>query len=159
MKTLKVDLENLKKSNWTQEELKNVQLVADFVQKVMNEHDFVYVQENFGTSAYKQHNRNMPDGISGVVQTIQKLVKSSPAYTYDVKHISVDGNYVHFHSHVTLKEKHRGNPDVGFNIKDTWRIEDSGIVEHWDAIQPINSFMRFYAWIVGGKVANTNSLF
>lgn len=159
MKTLKVNVDSLKKSNWTESELKNVALIADFVQKVMNEHDFDYVQNNFGNNSYKQHNRNMSDGMKGVVQAVKDLVKTYPAYSYDVKHISVDGNYVHFHSHATLKEKHRGNSEIGLNIKDTWLVENGEIVEHWDAIQPINGFMRFYALMVGGKVANDNSLF
>lgn len=159
MNTLIVELTALKKPNWTAEELNNATLVADFVQKIMNEHDFEYVERTFGGSPYKQHNRSMTDGISGVVQSVKKLVKQSPAYTYDVKHISVDGDLVHFHSHVTLNEKHRGNPDYGFNIMDTWRIEEGNLVEHWDAIQPINGLMRLYAWMVGGKVANDNTLF
>lgn len=159
MEVLQVNIESLKKPNWSQEELRNAELVADFVQKVMNEHDFSYVMEKFSDSPYKQHNRGMPNGIKGVVDTIQKLIKSSPAYTYDVKDISVDGNYVHFHSHVTLNEKHRGNPEMGLNIKDTWRIDNDKIVEHWDAIQPIHGFMRLYAWMTGGKVVNSNTLF
>lgn len=159
MNTLAVDLNKLKQPHWTAEEVKHAELVSDFVQKLMNEHDFEYVEKVFGGNTYRQHNRNMSDGISGVIQTVKSLVKRSPAYTYDVKHISVDGDVVHFHSHVTLNEKHRGNPNVGFNIKDTWRIEEGAIVEHWDAIQPINGAMRFYAWMVGGKIANENTLF
>lgn len=159
MEILKVDLEKLKRSNWSQQELSNAEIVRDFVQRLMNDHDFKYVEENFGKNTYKQHNRSMTDGISGVLNTIKDLVKRYPDYTYDVKHMSVDGDYVIIQSHVTLNKKDRGNPNKGLNIKDTWRVENGKLVEHWDAIQPIDGFMRFYALMTGGKVANNNTLF
>lgn len=159
MEILKVDLEKLKRSSWSEEELSNAELVRDFVQHLMNDHDFTYIEDNFGKNPYKQHNRSMTDGISGVLNTIKDLVKRYPDYTYDVKHMSVDGNYVIIQSHVTLNRKDRGNPNKGLNIKDTWRVENGKLVEHWDAIQPIDGFMRFYALMTGGKVANNNTLF
>ena len=39
---------------------------------------------------------------------------------------------------------------------DTWKVENGKITEHWDAVQPIDGFMRFYFWmkptasIIGG---------
>lgn len=159
MERIQIDLETLKRPNWSEVELNNAQVVRDFVQQLMNNHDFKYVEENFGKNPYKQHNRSMTDGISGVLNTIKDLVKRYPDYTYDVKHMSVDGDYVIIQSHVTLNKKDRGNPNKGLNIKDTWRVENGKLVEHWDAIQPIDGFMRFYALMTGGKVANNNTLF
>ena len=159
MERIQIDLETLKRPNWSEVELNNAEVVRDFVQQLMNNHDFKYVEENFGKNPYKQHNRSMTDGISGVLNTIKDLVKRYPDYTYDVKHMSVDGDYVIIQSHVTLNKKDRGNPNKGLNIKDTWRVENGKLVEHWDAIQPIDGFMRFYALMTGGKVANNNTLF
>jgi len=76
-----------------------------------------------------------------------------------VKHIYADGDYVIFQSQVTLRKKHRGNPNKGLNITDTWKIIDGKIAEHWDSIQPIDALMRFIIWLNGGKVKNANGLF
>ncbi|MCI5056608.1 MAG: nuclear transport factor 2 family protein, partial [Flavobacteriales bacterium] len=108
---------------------------------------------------YIQHNRGMEDGMVGVIDFVSKFAKRYPEYSYDVKHIYVDGNHVIFQSHVTIKKKHRGNANKGLNIKDTWKVEDGKIVEHWDAIQAVDGFMRFYAWMAGGKIKNTNTLY
>jgi len=64
-----------------------------------------------------------------------------------------------FHSHATLDREHRGNDEKGMNIIDTWKIQDGKIVEHWDSIQALDGFMRFYAWISGGDIRNSNGVF
>ncbi|MEM7104920.1 MAG: nuclear transport factor 2 family protein [Bacteroidota bacterium] len=159
MDRLQVNIDLLKKDSWNEQEFKNAQLVTDFVQHLMNNHDFDYVLKEFDKGSYIQHNRSMPNGVGGVVAYIRNLVKRFPDYTYDVKHIYVDGAYVIFHSHATVNKKHRGNPQKGFNIKDTWKVEDGKITEHWDAIQPVEGFWRLYAWLFGGGSKNSNTLF
>ena len=155
----KIDFNSLKRENWSEQETKNAELVVDFVQHLMNDHDFDYVMENFDGGSYIQHNRSMPNGVSGVVEYVRKFVKSYPDFAYDVKHIYVDGQYVILHSHSTANKKHRGNAQKGLNIKDTWKVENGQLVEHWDAIQPIDGFMRFYSLIAGGGSKNANTLF
>ena len=71
----------------------------------------------------------------------------------------MDGDYVTFHSHATLKEEDRGNDQKGMNIIDTWKIENGKIVEHWDSIQPLDVFMRFYVGLNGGDIQNANGVF
>ncbi|MEM7132968.1 MAG: nuclear transport factor 2 family protein [Chloroflexota bacterium] len=159
MDTLKVNLESLKKDNWSNQELENVKLIVDFVQHLMNNHDFDYVMKTFNNDSYIQHNRGIPDGISGLVDLLKQLTKRYPDYVYDVRHIFADGDYVTFHSHATLNKNHRGNDKKGLNIMDTWKIEDGKIVEHWDALQPIDGFMRFYTLLTGGAIRNTNGVF
>ncbi|MEM6428431.1 MAG: nuclear transport factor 2 family protein [Deinococcota bacterium] len=159
MDTLVINLEALKKDNWSAKELENVRLIADFVQKLMNNHDFDLVLNEYDNAAYLQHNRGIPDGVRGVVSVVEQFAKRFPDYTYDVKHIFADGDYVSFHSHATLNKKHRGNDKKGLNIKDTWKVKDGKIVEHWDAIQPIDGFMRFYVWLTGGAIRNANGVF
>ena len=159
MDILKIELESLKKDNWSEQELENVNLVVDFVQHIMNNHDFDYILGKYGDTPYVQHNRTMPDGIKGVVGTVKQFSKRFPDFTYDVKHILADGDYVMLHSHATINKKHRGNDKKGLNIKDTWKITNGKIVEHWDAVESIDGFMRFYGLLTGGAVRNTNGVF
>lgn len=159
MNTPIINFEALKKSHWSAQANENVALVADFIQNLMNNHDFDYVLKKYDNNVYVQHNRNIPDGVKALVTYVKNFVKRFPAYSYDVKHIYVDGNYVTFHSHVTVNKKHRGNPNKGLNIIDTWEIVDGKISHHWDAIQPIDAMMRFIIWLTGGKVRNSNGLF
>ena len=154
-----INLQSLQKNSWTEQELANATLVADFVQNLMNNHDFDYILERYNDSSYVQHNRNLPDKITGLVGFLKEFVEDYPDYSYDVKHIYVDGDYVIFHSHATLKKDHRGNDEKGMNIVDTWRLDDGRIVEHWDSIQALDGFMRFYALISGGDIKNDNGVF
>jgi len=159
MDFIKIDLEKLKKDSWTAEEQKNAELVVDFVQNIMNNHDFEYVRNTFGGSRYKQHNQTMTDGLEGVLKVVSDFTKNFPEFTYDVKHIYVDGPNVILHSHATSKKAHRGNPQKGMNIMDIWKVENGQLVEHWDAVQVIHGFMRFYALMSGGKFRNENTYF
>ena len=162
MAGIKIDFDALKKEHWTAEDTKKANLVVDFIQHLMNDHDFEYMKKTFGQNQYIQHNQSMVNGIDGeeaVLGTIRKLIKRFPEYTYDVKHLYADGSFVIAHSHLTLYKKDRGNPKRGLNIIDKWRMEDGQIVEHWDAIQPIDRFMRFYNWVFGGGFKNTNTYF
>lgn len=156
---LVIDLNSLKKPNWTEQELNNAERVTDFVQNLMNNHDFDYILEHFNDSAYVQHNRNIPDKVTGLVGFLKEFVEDYPEYTYDVKHIYVDGDYVIFHSHATLNKEDRGNDQKGMNIIDTWRLEDGRIVQHWDSIQALDGFMRFYSLLSGGSIRNDNGVF
>ena len=61
-----------------------------------------------------------------------------------------------FHSHATLEAKHRGDDRKGFDIIARWRIADGQVVEHWDAIQPIDRFGRISVLMTGGTIRNAN---
>ena len=156
MDTLTVDIDQLRRPNWSAEEETNAANVAEFVQLLMNDHDFETLRARFGSAAYVQHNQGIADGIEGVLETVGSLVKRFPDYTYDVKHVFVDADIVTFHSHATLRKAHRGDPRKGFNITDRWRVVDGEIVEHWDSVQPIDLFARFYVLLTGGRVRNDN---
>ena len=157
--TIQIDLAALQKANWTEQEQKNAEVITDFVQNLMNNHNFEYVLKHYNDSAYTQHNRNLPDKVTGLVGFLQEFVEDYPEYSYDVKHIYVDGDYVIFHSHATLNKDDRGNDGKGMNIIDTWRLENGRIVEHWDSIQALDGFMRFYSLISGGDIRNDNGVF
>ena len=156
---VRIDLDRLKKKTWSDEEHKNAAVVVDFVQNIMNNHDFEYVRETYGGHPYKQHNQTMVDGLEGVLDTVSTFAKRFPEFSYDVKHMYVDGEYVTLHSHATSKKSHRGDPKKGMNIMDIWKVKNGQLMEHWDAVQPIDGFMRFYALISGGKFRNENTYF
>lgn len=155
----KIDIDVLKKAHWSDNDKKNVKTVLEFVQTLMNDHNFEKISSEYSGSPYKQHNRNIADGIEGIIKTVSDFVKNAPEFSYDVKRIYVDGEYVTIHSHATLKEKHRGHDSQGLNIVDTWKVVDGRLVEHWDAIQAINFSMRLYGLFFGGKVRNKNGVF
>ncbi len=145
--------------HWTQQEHENVMVVVDFFQHLMNEHDFEYTLEKYGGGRYTQHNRAIPDGMAGLVGYVKNLTKRFPEYSFDVKRIYADGDFVLLHSHSTLKAKHRGNEKKGFIITDTFRLENGKLAEHWDAIQPIDTFTRLLFLITGGAIGNSNPTF
>ena len=159
MDTIQINFNALKKDNWSEQEVKNVKLVIDFVQNLMNNHNFDYVAETFGNQVYTQHNRSIPDGITALIKYVKDFAKSNPDYTYDVKHIYADGDFVIFHSHATIRANHRGNDQKGLNIIDVWHIKNGQIAHHWDALQPMDGFMRFYNLLTGGKIRNANGVF
>ena len=159
MTTQTIDIEQLRRPTWSTEEAANAELVAEFVRLLMNEHDMDAVRRRFGSGPYRQHNHGIADGIEGVISTVGDLVKRFPDYSYDVKHVAVDGEMVILHSHATLRTSHRGNDRKGFNIIDRWRVVDGEIVEHWDSVQPIDRFGRLYALVSGGRVRNDNGTY
>lgn len=159
MGTIKIDLDNLKKDTWSEQEYENAVVVVDFVQNIMNNHDFDYIKKKYGNHKYRQHNQSMVDGLAGVLEVVSSFAKKYPDYTYDVKHLYVDGPFVTVHSHATTHKKHRGNPQKGMNIMDIWKVENGEITEHWDAVQPIHGSMRFLFWMIGGKFKNSNTYF
>lgn len=159
MNTIQLKFDALKKDNWSDQEVKNIKLVIDFIQNLMNNHDFDYVAEKFGNQVYTQHNRGIPDGMTALIKYVKDFTKSNPEYAYDVKHIYADGDFVIFHSHATIKARHRGNDQKGLNIIDIWLIKNGEIADHWDALQPMDGFMRFYNLMTGGKIRNSNGVY
>ncbi|MCU7844237.1 MAG: nuclear transport factor 2 family protein [Candidatus Thiodiazotropha sp. (ex Monitilora ramsayi)] len=155
----KIDIDTLKKAHWSTDAKNSAEAVLEFVQLLMNDHNFEEISRRYSGSPYRQHNRNIADGIEGVIKTVSDFVKNAPEFSYDVKHIYVDGEYVTIHSHATLRAKHRGDDSQGLNIIDTWKVVDGRLVEHWDAIQAISLPMRLYGLFFGGKVRNENGVF
>ena len=155
----KIDINEHLQGNWTKQETENVKVVVDFFQKLMNEHDFEYTLKTHGGGSYTQHNRAIPNEITGLIGYVKTLTKRFPDYSFDVKKIFADGDFVVLHSHTTMKAKHRGNEKKGFIITDTFKLKDGKLSEHWDAIQPIDFFSRFLVLMTGGSVGNNNPTF
>lgn len=155
----KIDVQQHIQENWTQQETDHVKVVVDFFQRLMNEHDFDYILKQYGNSSYIQHNRAIPNEISGLVSYVRQVTKRYPDYSFDVKRIIASGDFVVLHSHATFKAQHRGNEKRGFIITDTFRLNQGQLTEHWDAIQPIDGWTRFLFWMIGGKIGNNNPTF
>ena len=155
----KINFSSLQKNSWSNQEVENVKLVIDFIQHLMNDHDFDYVASRFGNNDYTQHNRSIPDGMKALIEYVKSFANRFPEYSYDVKHIYADGDFVIFHSHATIKAQHRGNDAKGLNIIDTWKINNGQIAQHWDALQPMDGFMRFFNLVNGGTVRNANGVY
>ncbi len=158
-KTPQIIFDKYAQKHWTKQETENVKVVIDFFQHLMNEHDFKYTLKKYGGGSYTQHNRAIPNEISGLVGYVKNLTKRFPEYSFDVKRVYADGDFVILHSHSTLKAKHRGNEKKGFIITDTFRLKNGKLVEHWDAIQPIDTSTRILFLLIGGAIENNNSTF
>ena len=154
-----IDIDTLTQPHWSDAERSNAALALRFVQLLMNDHDFDAVGKEFGAGQYTQHNRSMHNGIPGVIEAVEAVVKRFPGYSYDVKSIIASSDRVVFQSHATMRESHRGNDRKGFNIFDTWKVEDGALVEHWDSLEPIDLPMRLYFTLTGGRVRNSNGVF
>ncbi|USD67424.1 ester cyclase [Vibrio sp. SCSIO 43136] len=154
-----INLEQFKRDSWSDTETQNAEKIVDLVQNLMNTHDYDYVEKTFAQSTYKQHNRGIPDTLNGLLGYLRNFTKQFPEFSYSVKNIYVDGDYVTLHSHATLKKAHRGNDKKGMNIVDTWKISGNNIEAHWDAVQPLDWFMRLYTFLTGGAIRNSNGPF
>jgi predicted SnoaL-like aldol condensation-catalyzing enzyme len=159
MQEPKIEVKNYLQANWTKQETENVYVVVDFFQHLMNEHNFEYTLKTFGGGSYIQHNRAIPNDIDGLVDYVKTMVKRFPDYSFNVKKIFADGEFVILHSHTTLKAKHRGNEKKGFIITDTFKLKNGKLTEHWDAIQPIDFFSRLLMLVTGGTIGNDNPTF
>ncbi|BDD05523.1 nuclear transport factor 2 family protein [Aureibacter tunicatorum] len=158
-KTPQITFDNHVQKHWTKQETENVKVVIDFFQHLMNDHDFDYTTKKFGGRSYIQHNRAIPNEIEGVVGYVKTMINRFPEYSFDVKKVFADGNYVVLHSHATMQAKHRGNEKKGFIITDTFKLIDGKLAEHWDAIQPIDFISRLLMLATGGAIGNNNPTF
>lgn len=159
IQTPTIDLSKHLQDHWEPKEKENVSVVVDFFQHLMNEHNFEYTQNKYGGGSYTQHNRAIPNEIEGLIGYVKNMTKRFPEYSFDVKRIYADGDTVILHSHTTMRAKDRGNEKKGFIITDTFRLENGELREHWDAIQPIDTFSRVLFLMIGGKVENSNTTF
>ncbi|MCI4669190.1 MAG: ester cyclase [Bacteroidia bacterium] len=159
MEVNKIEINKLKKASWSEQDVAKAEFVIAFVQKIMNDHDFDYIREKYAEHRYKQHNRTMTDGISGVVEAMSHICERFPEFSYDVRHIYVDGDYVTLQSHVTLFAVDRANHQKGLNIYDTWKVVDEQIVEHWDSVEGIDEAAVQSAQRNVGVVRNENTPF
>ncbi|UII78780.1 nuclear transport factor 2 family protein [Flagellimonas sp. CMM7] len=154
----KIDFKKFYQAHWTIEERLKLEVVTDFVQGILN-HEFDQVIATYRDHPYVQHNRSVPSGIENIVNLNRKMASRFPEFFLDPKHVYLDGDFVIFHSHLTVKANHRGNEKKGLNVIDIWKISDGKIVEHWDSIQPLDFMSRLFTLITGGAIRNNDGVF
>ncbi len=154
-----IDFDTLARADWSESERANARQVHRFIQLLMNDHDFQSVREEFGGSPYTQHNRTMSDGLIGVLESVERLVRRFPEFSYDVKQMVSSGDRVVAFSHATMRSSHRGDDRKGMIIFDMWRLEDGALVEHWDSLQALDLPMRLFQAASSGRIRNGNGPF
>jgi len=152
-------LELFEQDHWSDDQKSKAGVVRDLVKLLLMDRDFDRFSAQFADHPYTQHNRLVGTGIDPLLQFTKLLMRVSPTFAADVKHVHIDGDFVLMRWHAVMKARHRGNDKKGLIIVDTWRIENGIIVEHWDAIQPLSLGLRFVFMLAGGGVRNNNGVF
>ncbi|QOD60311.1 hypothetical protein H9I45_13315 [Polaribacter haliotis] len=91
----------------------------------------------FSFKKYIQHNRDVGDGLSGLLWAMIKMSFQGNTITFKHNyHVIAEGNFV-----LSATEGYVGKEKTTFF--DFFRIENNKIIEHWDIIAPINEFLYF----------------
>lgn len=117
----------------TSEEERNLELVLEVVENVLNRTDSDAV-DRYMTPNYRQHSSMVADGPAGLKAFLAEGRKAYGRVEHDVKRAFVDGDHVCLHYHVR-----RFEGDDGFAVMDIFRVEGDRVAEHWDVIQPLVS--------------------
>ena len=99
--------------------------------------------EYISAEQYDQHNPDIKDGLSGIVEAVQYLTAQNNMFKYTKIHqVLGEGNFV-----LTVSEgEWSGKSQVFYDL---FRMKGGKIVEHWDVIQPVPT----------EGLANTNGMF
>jgi predicted SnoaL-like aldol condensation-catalyzing enzyme len=101
------------------------------------------ITEYISAEQYHQHNPDIKDGLSGIVEAVQQLTAQNNMFKYKKIHkVLGEGNFV-----LTVSEgEWSGKARVFYDL---FRMKNGKIVEHWDVIQPIPT----------SNLANNNGMF
>jgi predicted SnoaL-like aldol condensation-catalyzing enzyme len=109
----------------------NKTLVRSFVEDILVNGKMEKLASYFDGDNYIQHSPTIPDQLSGLGATLDKLAKQGVLLKYDKVHkVLGEGNFV-----LVVSEGHFGKDHNAFY--DLFRVESSKIAEHWDVIEPI----------------------
>lgn len=114
----------------------NRALIFQFIDQCMIREDGGAVKFfNFGL--YIQHNRDVGDGLSGLLWSMLKMKLQGKTIKFKHNyHIIAEGDLV-----LSATEGVVGDEKVAFF--DLFRIEENKIVEHWDLIAPIKDYTYY----------------
>jgi predicted SnoaL-like aldol condensation-catalyzing enzyme len=89
------------------------------------------ITEYISAEQYDQHNPEIKDGLSGIVEAVEYLTSQNNMFKYTQIHkVLGEGNFV-----LTVSEgEWNGTTNVFYDL---FRFENGKAVEHWDVIQPI----------------------
>jgi len=89
------------------------------------------ITEYISAEQYDQHNPQIKDGLTGIVETVQYLTSQNNMFKYTKIHkVLGEGNFV-----LTVSEGEWSGKKQAFY--DLFRMKAGKIVEHWDVIQEI----------------------
>ena len=129
------------KPHWTTEELEKFEVVVGFLQ-ALKSGDLNRINSDYGDHPYVQHNPTMENGMEGVLSEAKGMAAQFPNFFIDTKHVYLDGDFVIIQAHFAPFKEHRGDDTKGVNAIDVWKVVDGKIMEHWDALQPLNGSER-----------------
>lgn len=111
----------------------NKQLIKSFVEEVFVSGRMDQLENYFAGDNFIQHNPHIPDGVTGLRNTFEKLAVQGVFMRYNTIHkVLGEGNFV-----LVVSEGYFGVDYDSFY--DLFRVENDKIVEHWDVIEPITS--------------------
>ncbi len=101
------------------------------------------IAEYISAEKYHQHNPDIKDGLSGIIEAVKALTAQNNMFKYTKIHkVLGEGDFV-----LTISEGEWSGKKQAFY--DLFRFENGKAIEHWDIIQPIPS----------AKLANNNTMF
>ncbi|WP_341225329.1 hypothetical protein [uncultured Arcticibacterium sp.] len=113
----------------------NRSLIARFIDQCMIREDGG-ASKFFNFGLYTQHNRDVGDGVSGLLWGMLRMKRKGEVIKFKNNyHIVAEGNLV-----LSATEGYVANEKMAFY--DLFRIEKNKIVEHWDIIAPIKTFIN-----------------
>ncbi len=90
------------------------------------------ITEHISAEQYDQHNPQIKDGLTGIVEAVEYLTSQNNMFKYTKIHkVLGEGNFV-----LTISEG-EWNGGKKHVFYDLFRMKDGKIVEHWDVIQEI----------------------
>ena len=110
----------------------NKALAVSLIEDVLMGKNPSKIAEYISTEEYHQHNPQIKDGLSGIVEALQYLTSQKNMFKYTKIHkVLGEGNFV-----LTVSE---GEWNVGKKhaFYDLFRLKNDKIVEHWDVIQEV----------------------
>lgn len=114
----------------------NRALIARFIDQCMIREDGG-AAKFFNFRLYVQHNRDVGDGLSGLLWGMLKMsLKGNKIKFKHNYHVIAEGNLV-----LSATEGYMG--DEKYTFYDLFRIEENKIVEHWDIITPTDNFLYY----------------
>ncbi len=115
----------------TEQEEKNVKLVVDFYDTVINGQQYERAGE-FLHDSYIQHKPEVATGAKGVLDFVKSIYAQKPDHKARIIRSFADGDYVILHVHIMNAVE---APNLA--VMDIFRVENGKLAEHWDVASPI----------------------
>lgn len=110
----------------------NKQIVREFVERVIINHEMDKLTTYINPEKYIQHNPAIADGLEGFGKAMKYFAENGLVMEFTKLHkVLGEGNFV-----LTMSEGKFGKGEHT-SFYDLFRLENGKIVEHWDVIEPI----------------------